>query len=76
MYAITLKWPSSGGLDLGEPIPTRDTEVTLLGLGTRISWEPLEFDNQRDGMFLRIPALTISELPCQWAWVFKLNNIE
>ena len=60
-------------LILGAPIPKGGTTITMLGLpDVKLSWKPLS----HTGMVISVPRLTIDELPCQWAWVFKMTDIE
>jgi hypothetical protein len=40
VYAITLEWPSSDTLVLDAPIPSQNTQVTMLGLKSRqFNWK-------------------------------------
>ena len=75
VYAIALKWPkgdTSGAImDLGAPVPTSSTTVTLLGYNGHLSWEKL----QPQGIRVRIPPIPFSLMPCQWAWSFRLDNL-
>lgn len=71
VYAIALEWPSMDVL-LGAPIPSAQTMVTLLGYSQPISWVPGGFG----GLQMSIPTIPFNEMPCQWAWVFKLDNLK
>ena len=71
VYAILLKWPSSGRLLLGSPQPTGQTSVTLLGYSQPIAWSK----GHLGGLQLTIPTIPANQMPCQWAWVFKLDNL-
>ncbi|KAJ7386265.1 Tissue alpha-L-fucosidase [Desmophyllum pertusum] len=73
-YAIVLEWPKADTLSLGVPVPTEETTVTLLGLpGVKFSWKQLSVDK---GIIITIPPLSVSDLPCQWAWVFRMSNVK
>ena len=73
IYAIALEWPSTGVLNLTVPVTSESTTVTLLGLpDVKISWMPL---SDKNGISIMIPGLSVSELPCQWAWVFKMIGV-
>ena len=72
VYAIVLKWPKGGSITLGSPFPsTQTTTVSMLGYnsGAKFSWKP----SGSQGMVITIPP--IYDLPCQWAWVFKLEGL-
>lgn len=73
-YAIALEWPKEETLYLGSPVPAENATVNLLGLpGVEFPWKPL---SEKGGMKIIIPPLSASDLPCQWAWVFKMTNVE
>ncbi|XP_003404031.1 plasma alpha-L-fucosidase isoform X1 [Loxodonta africana] len=72
VYAIFLKWPTSGYLFLGEPKAIwSSTMVKLLGHGQPLNWTSLE----PSGIVVKLPQLTISQLPCQWGWTLSLTNV-
>ena len=71
VYAIVLKWPGSGHFWLGSPQPTSQTSVTLLGYPQPIAWT----EACLGGLQLTIPVIPADQIPCQWAWVFKLDNL-
>ncbi|CAH3121422.1 unnamed protein product [Porites lobata] len=73
-YAITLEWPTTGTLNLSVPVTTATTTVNLLGLpDVKIPWKAL---TSHSGIMISVPPLTVSEMPCKWAWVFKMSNVE
>ena len=73
-YAIALEWPKDETLYLGSPVPAENATVNLLGLpGVEFPWKPL---SEKGGMKIIIPPLSASDLPCQWAWVFKMTNVK
>ena len=72
VYAIVLKWPTGNNITLGSPFPSRQTTVvSMLGYnsGAKFSWKP----SGSQGMVITIPP--IYDLPCQWAWVFKIEGL-
>lgn len=74
IYAIALEWPSTGVLNLTVPVTSESTTVTILGLpDVKISWMPL---SDKNGISILIPQLSVSELPCRWAWVFKMIGVQ
>ncbi|XP_067673730.1 alpha-L-fucosidase-like [Haliotis asinina] len=72
VYAIALNWPKGGKLELAVPQAGPATTVTLLGY-------PEHFDFQAgttSGMTITVPAIPADQMPCQWAWVFRLDNLK
>ena len=73
-YAIVLDWPKTDTLTLGEPIPTEATVITLLGLpDVKFPWKQI---SEYKGVIITIPPLPVSDLPCQWAWVFRMTHVQ
>jgi len=73
-YAIVLDWPKTDTLTLGVPIPAEATVITLLGLpDVKFSWKQFSEDK---GVIITIPPLPVSDLPCQWAWVFRMTHVQ
>lgn len=69
-----LDWPKADTLSLGVPIPTEATNITLLGLpDVKFPWKQMSADK---GIIITIPPLSVSDLPCQWAWVFRMTNVK
>jgi alpha-L-fucosidase len=69
VYAIALAWPGKT-LSLATPVPGPGTRVELLGVKGDLPWR-----SGQPGMVIEVPALSVSELPCQHAWVFKLSGL-
>ncbi|RJP28507.1 MAG: alpha-L-fucosidase [Candidatus Omnitrophota bacterium] len=70
VYAICLDWPGAE-LALSTPKSTNDTSATMLGCPTPLQW------NEKDGMLcIKVPRLTIDQLPTRHAYVFKLTNVK
>ncbi len=77
VFAIALKWPRSGRLVLGDVTPTSKTRVRMLDTEKNLKWtHRSEHKNEKTGIVIHVPAIPVSELPCLWAWVFKLSHIE
>jgi alpha-L-fucosidase len=70
LYAICLSWPGQQ-LTLAAPKPVTDTRVTMLGRQEQLKWS---VDNGQ--MKIQVPALSVDELPCRHAYVFKLSGVE
>ncbi|XP_067044468.1 alpha-L-fucosidase-like [Acropora muricata] len=74
VYAIALEWPSSGVLTLTLPIPSSSTSVTMLGLpDVDLPWKAMP---GKSGIMVMLSQLTLDELPCKWAWVFKMTGVK
>ncbi|XP_014779792.1 alpha-L-fucosidase isoform X2 [Octopus bimaculoides] len=72
VYAIVLELPYSGSLELGVPKPSQDTLVTWLGYQEGdIKWTV-----SGNNIIIEIPKVYPHQLPCQWAWVFKIQNLK
>ncbi len=69
LYAICLAWPGAA-LTLTAPEPSAGTAVRLLGLERPLAWRPAP-----RGLTITVPPLSVAELPCRHAWVFKLSGV-
>ena len=70
-YAIILnEFPTTSSIVLGEPITTKNTVVTMLGVEKDLKWSP---SSEKKGIEIFIPPYF--HLPCSYAWVFKLENV-
>ncbi|KAK0054541.1 alpha-L-fucosidase [Biomphalaria pfeifferi] len=72
VYAFVYDWPE-GVLKLGAPVPSSQTQVTLLGSYNQAftyTYEPGQSFN------INIPTISFNQMPCEWLWVFKLTNLE
>ena len=77
VFAITLSWPRSGKLVLGDPTVTDQTRVTMLGTKRRITWiHGSKHKGGKSGVVIHAPVIPVSDLPCLWAWVFKLSHVK
>ena len=73
VYAISLAWPKNGELILGAVRGTAQTTVTMLGYKDSLKWDSRA---PAVGIVVHVPAIHENEMPCQWAWTFKLDNVE
>ena len=73
VYAITLKWPTTGVLSLNNVTSTAETAVSMLGYteGT-FKWQ----DREAGGIDIFVPPIRADKMPSTWALVFKLENLE
>ena len=69
LYAISLSWPGKT-LTLENPTPGPQTRVEFLGVG------PVSRKAAKRGLTIEIPPLSVAELPCRHAWVFKLTGLQ
>jgi len=72
VYAISLAWPKDGELVLGAVTSTPQTVVTMLGYEGNLKWNSR---SPAGGVVVSVPAIHASEMPCRWAWIFKLTNV-
>jgi alpha-L-fucosidase len=72
VYAISLAWPKDNLLILGAVNTTPGSTVSLIGYGGPMKWANL---GPSGGITVTIPPITIDQLPCRWAWAFKLTNL-
>ncbi|XP_042554817.1 plasma alpha-L-fucosidase-like [Dipodomys spectabilis] len=72
VYAIFLRWPTSGQLFLGQPkASVGATKVNLLGHGQPLNWTLAK----PSGIMVELPQLSIDEMPCEWGWALALTNV-
>ena len=72
IYAILLSWPVDSILKLGAPVPSPQTEVTMLQYPNGFKWVS---GPSGQGIDITIPVIPWNLLPCDWAWVLKITNI-
>jgi len=70
VYAICLRWPGKE-LVLSAPKSCKDTTVTMLGLT-----EPLKWKSADGKLSIEVPPLSVDEVPCRHAYVFKLTGVK
>lgn len=68
LYAIALEWPNDK-LVLNIPAPSNSAKVTLLGREGNLPWT---YANGQ--MIVDISSIRYNEMPCQWAWTFKIAD--
>jgi alpha-L-fucosidase len=69
LYAITPRWPDRE-LVLEEVRCSKSTVVTMLG-----TQKPLRWKAENGNLIIRIPKLSVDEVPCKHAYVLKLTNV-
>ena len=70
LYAICLRYPDRE-LILTAPKPTSNSVVTILGREEPLKW------HLEDGKFhIEVPQLSVYEMPCRHAYVFKLSAMD
>jgi alpha-L-fucosidase len=70
IYAITPKFPRDT-LKIKHAKPTDKTEVILLGTENSLNWK-----YEKGVMFVNVPTSIILDLPFQYAYTFKLTNMD
>lgn len=70
VYAILLFWPDDNTITLGAPVPSSTTVISMLGYSGNFDWKPYD-----GGIQVTIPTISINELPCNDAWVLKLEGL-
>jgi len=71
VYAIMLDYPKGNTVDLGVATPTDKTIVTMLGYSDTFSW----VKRTGGGMTIKFPPIPFNQVPCQWAWTFKIDYL-
>ena len=72
VYAILIQWPKKS-IILGAPHVSPTTEVTMLGYNSSISWKTI---SSSIGIIIDVSQFVAASLPTQWAWTFKLTNLD
>ncbi len=70
LYAITPGWPGAT-LTLQDVQAPRAAQVTMLGVATPLAWK-----QQGKNLVITTPTLTVDQLPCQYAYAFKVTGIK
>jgi len=71
VYAISLAWPKDGQLLLAAVSSTQQTTVTMFGYEASLKWK----SEAAGGIVVDLTAIPFDKMPCDWAWVFKLEHI-
>ena len=70
MISLAAGWPGKE-LALETPKPTEKTKVAMLGYDGEVS------HTVRDGkIHIKVPQLSVDEVPCLYAYTFKLTGVE
>ena len=64
-----LEYPDTNSIILGAPQPNDNTKVSMLGLPGSLKWKK----GAKGGMEVELPIGV--PLPCQWAWVLKIEGL-
>ena len=68
VFAIVPKYPK-GELVVKNFKASKNAKITMLGVD-----QPLTFKQVGKNLHINVPYLTIDELPCQYAWSFKISQ--
>jgi alpha-L-fucosidase len=69
LYAHVPRWPGKQFV-LKDVAPSDAATVTMLGHEGKLSWK-----RSQKNMVIDIPPLTVDEVPCQWAYVLKIERL-
>lgn len=69
VFAIVTEWKSE--LHLASPIPSSSTRVRMLGVEGDLPWRA-----RSTGMVVSVPPLAPDTIPCQYAWVLSLSDLD
>lgn len=72
IYAILLEWPKDDLLRLTAPKLSPSTQVIWLGY----HGDELTFHSEESGVVIKLPKISLSEVPCQYAWVFRMTGVQ
>ena len=70
LYAMCLAWPGKA-LKLVRPAVTPQTQVRMLGYSPVLRWK-----STGEGLAIDVPEMSVSDIPCRNAWVFKLTGLK
>jgi len=73
IYFIMMGWPGSGMVLLSDPVSVMGKELAKVSL---IGYGGLDFTTSAKGVLIKLPVLTVDQLPCQWAWVLLLTGFK
>eukprot|EP00128_Syssomonas_multiformis_P004667 Colp12_sorted_trinity150504_noHs@22969 len=72
VYALVLKWPETGVVQLPSPVLAADSTVSLLGYGGVVEYKA---QVGSPGVTVSFPPLPPQLMPCEHAWVLKLTQV-
>jgi alpha-L-fucosidase len=70
VYAISLAWPGKE-LVLSAPVPSEGATAAMLGVPGNLEWR-----SEGGKMIIEVPQLSVAEVPCRYAYVFKLTGVK
>jgi len=70
LYAITPGWPGAT-LTLKDVRSAQGTVVTMLGVAAPLKWK-----QQGANLVIEMPKLTVDQLPCKYAYAFKIASVK
>jgi alpha-L-fucosidase len=70
LYAITPRWPGRQ-LTVKDIAVSSSTDVTMLGLAQSLSW-----DRSGSDVTIEVPPLSVDEVPCKYAYVFRIRHVK
>jgi alpha-L-fucosidase len=70
LYAITPGWPGRQ-LVLHDVRPPRGAAVTMLGVPGTLTWR-----QQGSDLVIQTPGLGVDQLPCRYAYTFKISGVD
>jgi len=69
LYVITPRWPGSRLL-VRDVEASANTAVTMLGHAQSLSWA-----RSGSALSVGVPALSVDEVPCKYAYVFRITHV-
>jgi len=69
LYLICTKWPTKS-VSIEGIEKTAETRISLLGFKENVDWE-----SKSETIVIYPPALTPADIPCLYAWTFKIEHI-
>jgi alpha-L-fucosidase len=70
VYAIVPRMPE-GKLVIKNITAAKGTAITMLGINKPLKWKQL-----KDGIEVEVPKLSVNEVPCEYAYTFKLTAVK
>ena len=71
VFALMREWPENDEVTLHAPVPTANTAVSMLGYSGKIPWY-----GKISQPGLKLDIRDVRKPPSQWAWAFRLENIQ
>jgi len=69
VYAIFITWPDNDVLTLQAPIPSQKAAIQMLGYGE------LSYTYTNEQLSIDLSSISVSQLPCQWAWAIQMVGV-